>query len=223
MFYTVYKITNKINGKFYIGKHQTTNLDDGYMGSGKHLRKAIEKYGVDNFVKEILGFYPTVEEMNQAEKDLVILDESISYNLCPGGHGGFGFINANTEFRMEKNKKARKAADRVMDAKYGENWRSDIGKIGSKARCEKYPTLSYETAKRGHEEGWFSFKGRKHSDKTLALLKEVHKDIHSGEKNSQFGTCWINNGIENKKIKKIELDNYLSLGYIKGRKMDLHR
>ena len=42
MFYTIYKIANKKNGKVYIGKHQTENVDDGYLGSGVAINKAID-------------------------------------------------------------------------------------------------------------------------------------------------------------------------------------
>lgn len=46
MHYLVYKITNKLNGMIYIGKHQTRNMMDAYMGSGTYLRRALAKYGV---------------------------------------------------------------------------------------------------------------------------------------------------------------------------------
>jgi hypothetical protein len=92
MHYTIYKITNKLNGKFYIGKHQTKDLNDGYMGSGKLIKAAIKKHGVENFTKEILHVFDTEAEMNETEARLVLIHEG-SYNLCPGGNGGFGYIN----------------------------------------------------------------------------------------------------------------------------------
>ena len=65
---------------------------------------------------------------------------------------------------------------------------------------------------------WF---GKTHKDETKNKLKETFKYIghQQGEKNSQYGTCWIHNGIENKKIKKEELNFYIDNGWIKGRKM----
>ena len=55
-----YKITNCINGKFYYGIHSTNNLNDGYMGSGKRLKCAIKKYGVENFNKDIIKFFNSI-------------------------------------------------------------------------------------------------------------------------------------------------------------------
>jgi hypothetical protein len=63
MFYLIYKITNNINNKIYVGSHKTKNKNDSYMGSGKYLKRAIKKYGLENFTKEILFEYNNPKEM----------------------------------------------------------------------------------------------------------------------------------------------------------------
>lgn len=91
MYFTVYKITNKINGKFYIGKHQTKNINDHYMGSGKAIRAALKYYGRSNFEKTILKLCANENEMNLFEKQLVteeLVNNTNSYNLGVGGEGG---------------------------------------------------------------------------------------------------------------------------------------
>ena len=95
--YLVYKTTNLVNGKIYIGKHETDNLDDGYLGSGKLLRRAIEKYGEENFKREILFECSTREEMNAKEAELVneeFLKRDDVYNLKQGGEGGWDYLNS---------------------------------------------------------------------------------------------------------------------------------
>ena len=91
MLYTIYKVTNNLNGKIYLGKHQTVDPYDGYYGSGKAIKNAIKKHGKENFTKEVLYVFETEFEMNSKEKELItkefILRED-TYNLGVGGEGG---------------------------------------------------------------------------------------------------------------------------------------
>lgn len=96
--YTVYRITNKINDNTYVGVHKTTDPNDGYMGSGTVIRRAIEKYGIENFEKEILYVFDNPEDMYKMESELVdssFLTNENTYNLNIGGFGGFEYINLN--------------------------------------------------------------------------------------------------------------------------------
>lgn len=90
----VYKITNKLDGKYYIGVHKTDNVDDDYMGSGKRIKSAVAKYGNDAFKKEIVEEFTTYEDAFRKEIELIDLADPLCYNLHVGGRGGFEYINS---------------------------------------------------------------------------------------------------------------------------------
>jgi len=88
----VYKITNIVNNKIYIGKHSTDNIKDGYMGSGLCLGRAIKKYGIDKFKREILYEFDTKKEAYLMEAKIVnkeFIKRKDTYNIKLGGEGGW--------------------------------------------------------------------------------------------------------------------------------------
>lgn len=217
VFYTIYKITNKINGKIYIGKHQTQDLNDGYMGSGKLIKNAIEKYGIENFEKEILYQFETEKEMNIKEADLVTEDfvkEETNYNLCPGGKGGWGYNNT-------------KEGQKLREFSY-DRWRK-AGSLALKRKLEtdeKFKALHTKRLKESSKKGIGAqkikypngtFYGKIHSEQTKEKIGKSNSELQKGKCNSQYGTMWITNGRENKKIKK-DID-IIPEGWYKGRKI----
>lgn len=93
-FFCVYKITNLINNKIYVGIHVTSNLDDGYMGSGSLIKRAIKKYGIANFKRENLAIFDNKEDMLKMETEIVnssFIQSDNTYNMCEGGSGGSSF------------------------------------------------------------------------------------------------------------------------------------
>lgn len=89
--YIVYKTTNLVNGKFYIGVHKRNNRPD-YIGSGTILKLAIEKYGKEKFVRETIKEFDSSEKAFLYEKELItndIINNPKCYNIAPGGEGGW--------------------------------------------------------------------------------------------------------------------------------------
>lgn len=98
-YYTIYKTTNSINGKIYIGQHVTENINDLYLGSSRHLLNDIKKYGKENFTKEILHIFDNFEDMDNKEKELVDSDFVLredTYNIRIGGQEKFNTIERVT-------------------------------------------------------------------------------------------------------------------------------
>lgn len=98
MYYTIYKTTCKTNGKIYIGAHKSKDLNDNYLGSGKLIQRAINKYGKDSFVKEILFVFDNEIDMFNKERELVteqFVENNLTYNCKPGGEANWYYINKN--------------------------------------------------------------------------------------------------------------------------------
>lgn len=215
MYYLIYKITNKITGKYYIGSHKTKNINDNYMGSGKYLKNAQKKYGIENFEKEILFVYDTAEEMYSKEREIVnedFLTTENTYNLKIGGFGGWDFINNDEKSRVLKNKKARKKADEIILEKYGVK---NPGQLTHNRELNRERMLALANL------GLLkppSFKDKKHSEKTKQIIGEKNSVHQAGSGNSQFGTRWIHS-ITEKRSMKISKNSNLPDGWLEGRKM----
>ena len=148
MFYTIYKTTNKINGKWYIGYHSTENLHDSYLGSGKNLKKAVKKYGESSFIKEILYVFPTKEEALQKESELItedVVNNRMSYNVKLGGEGGWSHI----QYLIENDS----------------DWKNKRYSISDELR-QRY--ANGEWAWNYHD----GFKGKKHSEESKRKISE---------------------------------------------------
>jgi len=98
-FYIVYQTTNMINGKIYVGVHETNNIEDNYLGSGLGLLEAFKKYGRKNFTRKILYFCKDKFEMYKKETKIVnekFVKRNDTYNRTLGGNGG-------TKYKLDDN------------------------------------------------------------------------------------------------------------------------
>jgi group I intron endonuclease len=143
-YYYMYQITNLLDNKIYIGTHKTKNLNDSYMGSGKVLNRAIKKYGIENFKKDILEYFDTAEEMFAREKEIVneeFLARDDVYNIRRGGFGGFDYINNSGMPKMlgkhhsqeTKAKLSKKMFERI-ESGFVPNMTEEVRKNISKAK-----------------------------------------------------------------------------------------
>lgn len=180
MLYTIYRVTHRESGKVYIGKHQTNDPNDGYMGSGQLIRRAVKKYGPGAFDKEVLCVFSTEEEMNAKEAELVteeFCSREDTYNMCPGGHGGWGYVNAS--------RKAVNIADQGLD-------RTKISLAANAAR----------EAKRKSDPEWNASYKKALAAAERRKIAEGRHPFQNLAKPANEGKAWITDGSKTKKINR---------------------
>jgi len=199
-YHYIYKTTNVINSKYYIGMHSTDDLNDGYIGSGKRLWHSINYHGKENHVCKILEYCQDRKELKGREEEIVneqLLSEYLCLNLVTGGSG---FMLDDHHFNCSK-KGGKVFSDKLKNDK---QFRLKHNKKASK-RLEEWIKSGKHDFK--------TFKGKSHSEESKMKMSESSRGQGKGEKNSQFGSCWITNGVDNKKIKRgDEIPNEWKLG-----------
>ena len=137
----VYITTNKINGKFYIGKHSTDNLNDKYLGSGIKLNNAIKKYGKEHFTIELICECSSQEELDQKEFEYISsypIEQLYNTKFVQGKCGGDTLSNHPNKAEISKKiseskmgaKNPRAKAVRATNIKTGEQF-----EFGSALEC----------------------------------------------------------------------------------------
>lgn len=205
MYGYIYMTINILNGKRYIGKRQG-NFDNWYKGSGTLLKKAINRYGYDNFTVELLDDSPNnKDELNNREKYWIehynAVDDPMFYNIARGGDGGHLIAGYDEETkRLINNKKKVPLCNNIFHK---------IPRIGN---------LNHFYGKRGKDSIHYGNKynlGRKASEETKQKMRESHNPDNIPPNHE--GKLFINNGNTNKLIYSEELDKYISEGWSRGR------
>ena len=179
------------------------------MGSGKLLNYAIAKYGIENFRKEILHIFDNAEAMNAKERELVVVSES-TYNLNVGGNGGFGYINTKGLNRQYPGKREQN----IINGRKGPAGYKRYLETTDHAAKIRSGVARWRAANPDWVHPW---KGQKHTSETKEYLRQLRSGTGTGQNNSQHGTCWVTNDQHNLKIKLVDLDQYTSQGYRRGR------
>lgn len=207
-YHFIYKTTCLVTGRYYIGMHSTSNLDDNYLGSGKKLWHSINYHGKENHKKEILEFLPDRKSLAAREMEIVnedLLTDSMCMNLVPGGQGWHGFINEEHQLKCSaaggltnNPEKSRKASERLTQ--------TNLLRI-----------------QEGSHKSWsnnYSWTGRAHKPETLSKIGDTNSLKQRGSGNSQFGTKWMVHPVSGPvKVKAESISEYLNNGYVLGRSL----
>jgi len=174
----VYLTTNLVNGKQYVGDHSSDNLNDGYLGSGIVIVKAIKKFGKEKFQREILEQFDSKNKAENSQQKYIEQFNTLvpnGYNISPTGGIHWGGVHSEeSKQRMSESKKGislnKKHKESLRKSMIGKNKGSSNGMWGKHISKENKQKLS------------LFHKGKKISEKTKKKISESHK----GSNNPMF-------------------------------------
>lgn len=180
-YHFLYETTNTINGKIYRGKHSTTNLQDGYLGSGVAFSRAVQKYGRGAFVRQIVKWFDDEKSLDLAEREWITPEFVIlktNYNLVPGGQGGAAPFNLMSK---EAKSERAKAAAKTKALNMTPEWRKSHGE-----KCLAWQ-LDEEIKKAAYEKHSATMKGRtKQTHESIVQQLETRKRNHAAKMAKQI-------------------------------------
>jgi len=214
----LYKKTHRKTGLKYLG--QTSQDPFSYKGSGVRWTRHINKHGYDVDTEVVMWCdgKKSAKSWGIYYSDLwnVVIDPTWANLKREEGDGGWSGIISDV-------KKGRLETDRIMQERYGDTWRSELGKIAHrKAKEERKGIYAEEYISTWRKNKKIQQMGNSPEARKKAVVSQKNTFAaigHSqGEKNSQHGTMWITNDRNNAKIKK---DQEIPFGWRPGRIMGL--
>lgn len=205
MYGYIYLTTNLINNRMYIGKKQSSEYDETYYGSGKIVRQAIEKYGIENFTNIIIDTAESLDELNEKEKfyikEYYNIYGDLMYNIASGGNGGNTLLHKSDKEKQEFiDKMTTINKERTSKEHYRKN-------IGNKIHeyYENHPEQKIIQSEK-IKAYWTPEKRKQHGELIKARSKEVKmKCAESHQKKCAFELNGIHKEFESVK----ELMNFL--------------
>jgi len=214
-YFTIYKVSNLLNGKFYIGQHQTTDLQDTYLGSGTSVVRAIKKYGRLNFSKEVLFVFDNFDEMNNKEIEMVtegLIKHPLCYNQVIGGQGDNSkslkeYVRTPAHCAALSKAKLGRTQDPLVVERRAKTCKANRAKMSQEERNARFGQC-------GEANGFYN---KQHTADSKQKIRDTIGDSRKGKYNANARSITIDNiayqthkecmqqlGLSKRKLKKLK-------------------